>query len=73
MLNLFIGIIVNAMQEEHGKAKAEEREAERDLIHEETARLVREKGAQGRDRFVAGRAWGQKTPLTDLIFHARDG
>jgi voltage-gated sodium channel len=42
VLNLFIGIIVNAMQEEHGKAKAEEREAERDLIHDETAPLVRE-------------------------------
>jgi voltage-gated sodium channel len=46
VLNLFIGIIVNAMQEEHAKAEAEEREserrAERDLIHGETAPLVRE-------------------------------
>ena len=39
MLNLFIGIIVNAMQEEHAKAEAE---AERDLIQGETAPLVRE-------------------------------
>jgi voltage-gated sodium channel len=46
VLNLFIGIIVNAMQEEHAKAEAEEREtewqAERNLIHGETAPLVRE-------------------------------
>lgn len=35
VLNLFIGIIVNAMQEEHAKAEAE-------LMHEETAPLVRE-------------------------------
>jgi voltage-gated sodium channel len=30
VLNLFIGIIVNAMQEEHDKASADEREAERE-------------------------------------------
>jgi voltage-gated sodium channel len=49
VLNLFIGIIVNAMQEEHAKAEASERQAEReltqraerDLMHEETAPLVR--------------------------------
>ena len=35
VLNLFIGIIVNAMQEEHAKAEAE-------LMHDETAPLVRE-------------------------------
>jgi voltage-gated sodium channel len=42
VLNLFIGIIVNAMQEEHAKAEAEERKAERDLIHDETVPLMRE-------------------------------
>jgi voltage-gated sodium channel len=42
VLNLFIGIIVNAMQEEHEKAEAEEREAEREMVHEETAPLARE-------------------------------
>lgn len=42
VLNLFIGIIVNAMQEEHAKAEAEEREAERELMQEETEPLVRE-------------------------------
>jgi voltage-gated sodium channel len=42
VLNLFIGIIVNAMQEEHAKAEAEEREAEREMMHEETVPLVRE-------------------------------
>jgi voltage-gated sodium channel len=35
VLNLFIGIIVNAMQEEHEKAEAEMR-------HDETAPLMRE-------------------------------
>jgi voltage-gated sodium channel len=35
VLNLFIGIIVNAMQEEHAKAEAE-------FVHDETAPLVRE-------------------------------
>ena len=42
VLNLFIGIIVNAMQEEHAKAEVEERKAERDLIHDETGPLMRE-------------------------------
>jgi voltage-gated sodium channel len=42
VLNLFIGIIVNAMQEEHAKAEAAELEAEREIVHEETAPLVRE-------------------------------
>jgi voltage-gated sodium channel len=42
VLNLFIGIIVNAMQEEHAKAEAEEREAEREIMHGETAPLARE-------------------------------
>jgi voltage-gated sodium channel len=42
VLNLFIGIIVNAMQEEHAKAEAEEREAEREIMHEETAPIARE-------------------------------
>ena len=40
VLNLFIGIIVNAMQEEHEKAEEEEREAERVMMHEETEPLV---------------------------------
>jgi voltage-gated sodium channel len=37
VLNLFIGVVVNAMQREHEKAEALEREAERDMIEEETA------------------------------------
>jgi hypothetical protein len=45
VLNLFIGIIVNAMEEGHAKAKAEEREAERqaerDMMHAETTPLLR--------------------------------
>jgi polyhydroxyalkanoate synthesis regulator phasin len=42
VLNLFIGIIVNAMQEEYAKAEAAERAAEREMIQEEAAPLVRE-------------------------------
>lgn len=42
VLNLFIGIVVNAMQAEHEKTAAEERAAERDLIHDETMPLVEE-------------------------------
>jgi voltage-gated sodium channel len=42
VLNLFIGIIVNAMQQEHEKAEAEERDAEREMIEEETEPLLRE-------------------------------
>jgi voltage-gated sodium channel len=61
VLNLFIGIIVNAMQEEHAKAEAAEREAEREMVHEETAPLVREikelkEEIMALRRDVAGRA-----------------
>jgi len=46
VLNLFIGIVVNAMQSEHEKAVAEEREAERaaerDMLHQETEPLLAE-------------------------------
>lgn len=42
VLNLFIGIIVNAMQEEYAKAEAAERAAEREMIQEEAAPLARE-------------------------------
>lgn len=42
VLNLFIGVVVNAMQAEHEKAEQEEREAEREMMHEETAPLARE-------------------------------
>jgi voltage-gated sodium channel len=39
-LNLFIGIVVNAMQTEHDKEKVEERDAERELIQTETEPLA---------------------------------
>jgi voltage-gated sodium channel len=42
VLNLFIGVIVGAMQEEHEKAAKEELEEEREIVHEETAPLARE-------------------------------
>jgi voltage-gated sodium channel len=38
-LNLFIGVVVNAMQSEHAKEAEEELTAEREMIHEETATL----------------------------------
>lgn len=42
VFNLFTGIIVNAMQEEHTKSEAEERKHERELIHGETTPLLHE-------------------------------
>jgi len=42
VLNLFIGVVVNAMQSEHEKAEADEREAEREMLHEETGPLAAE-------------------------------
>ena len=42
ILNLFIGIIVNAMQSEHAKEEAAERAAERDMMQDETAPLLAE-------------------------------
>jgi voltage-gated sodium channel len=42
ILNLFIGIIVNAMQGEVAKEQAATREAEREIMHEETEPLLAE-------------------------------
>jgi voltage-gated sodium channel len=42
VLNLFIGVVVNAMQAEAVKAEAAEREAERGMIHEEAAPILAE-------------------------------
>jgi voltage-gated sodium channel len=42
VLNLFIGVIVGAMQEEHEKAAKAEIEAEREAVQEETEPLLRE-------------------------------
>ena len=42
VLNLFIGVVVNAMQEEASKADAEELEAEREIIHEQAAPILAE-------------------------------
>jgi voltage-gated sodium channel len=39
-LNLFIGVVVNAMQSEHDKVVADEREAEREMLHQETEPLL---------------------------------
>ena len=42
VLNLFIGVVVNAMQAEAMKAEAAEREAEREMIQEEAAPILTE-------------------------------
>ena len=42
VLNLFIGVVVNAMQAEHEKEFRQELEAERDIVKEEAAPILRE-------------------------------
>jgi voltage-gated sodium channel len=42
VLNLFIGVIVGAMQEEHEKVAKAEIDAEREIVHEETAPLMQQ-------------------------------
>ena len=42
VLNLFIGVVVNAMQTEHQKAVDEELAAEREMIHEEATNVLAE-------------------------------
>jgi voltage-gated sodium channel len=42
ILNLFIGIIVNAMQSEYAREQEAERKSERDMMHAETAPLIAE-------------------------------
>jgi voltage-gated sodium channel len=42
VLNLFIGVVVTAMQKEHEKAEAIELEAEREIVHEEAAPILQE-------------------------------
>jgi voltage-gated sodium channel len=42
VLNLFIGVVVSAMQSEHDKVVAEEREAERDMMHQEAEPIIEE-------------------------------
>jgi voltage-gated sodium channel len=42
VLNLFIGVVVNAMQKEHEKVEALELEQEREIVHEETAPILKE-------------------------------
>ena len=42
VLNLFIGVVVNAMQKEHEKVEALELEHEREIVHEEAAPILQE-------------------------------
>jgi voltage-gated sodium channel len=61
VLNLFIGVVVNAMQEEASKADAEELAAEREIIQEQAApilaevRSLRTEVAQLRAELAGGR------------------
>ncbi len=60
VLNLFIGVVVNAMQKEHEKAEALELEHEREIVHEEAAPiLARDPQPQGRRRGAAQGAGGE--------------
>ncbi len=59
VLNLFIGVVVNAMQTEAVKAEAAEREAEREMIQEEAAPILAEvKGLARGGRQAARRDTG---------------
>lgn len=42
VLNLFIGVVVSAMQSEHDKVVSEEREAEREMMHQEAEPIIEE-------------------------------
>ncbi len=42
VLNLFIGVVVNAMQKEHAKAEALELDHEREIVHEEAQPILSE-------------------------------
>jgi voltage-gated sodium channel len=61
VLNLFIGIIVSAMQQEHEKAEAEERDAEREMIEEETEPLLRELKGLKAEVIALRREFGART------------
>ena len=52
VLNLFIGVVVNAMQKEHEKEQ-QELDAERDIVQEEAAPILREVRSLGRGRGAA--------------------
>jgi voltage-gated sodium channel len=62
ILNLFIGIIVNAMQAEHAKEEEAERAAERDMMHAETAPLIAEiKGLRAEVAALRSEIGGRRT------------
>lgn len=64
ILNLFIGIIVNAMQAEHEKEQKEERAAERDMLQGETAPIVRELAAMRAEIAALREAFGRSGPAS---------
>jgi voltage-gated sodium channel len=62
ILNLFIGIIVNAMQSEHAKEEAAERAAEREMMQDETAPLMVEiKGLRAEVQALRAEIMGRTT------------
>jgi voltage-gated sodium channel len=63
VLNLFIGVVVNAMQAEAMKAEAAEREAEREMIQEEAAPILAEvKGLRQDVATLRAELAGRKQP-----------
>ena len=61
VLNLFIGVVVNAMQKEHAKAEKLELEAEREIVHEEAAPILQEIRSLKADVAELRKALGGKT------------
>jgi len=61
VLNLFIGVVVNAMQKEHAKAEKLELEAEREIVHEEAAPILAELKSLKADVAELRKALGGKT------------
>jgi voltage-gated sodium channel len=61
VLNLFIGVVVNAMQREHEKAEAIELEHEREIVHEEAAPILSEIRSLKADVAELRKALGGKT------------
>src|SRR5262245_10621438 len=61
ILNLFIGIIVSAMQSEHAKEEAAERAAEREMMQDETQALLAElKGLRAEAAAPRGEGVGRR-------------
>jgi len=63
VLNLFIGVVVNAMQDVNAEAEEAEREAERTMIEEETGPLIQEVRSLRREIADMKVELGRRLPL----------